>query len=393
MQISNLLQIAAAFSLSISLGVSQSAPPAASDLVSGGRKRFQVRCGPCHGADGMGGERAPGIGRVDRDRLQTDAAVRTLIHNGIPESGMPAFDNISEAEMSQLVAFVRSRVAPADQTSVPGDPKAGEAFFFGAGGCGACHMVKGRGGFKGPDLSGASTRLTLAEIEQTLRDPNSRSDHGFDVATVELRSGKTVRGFIKNESGFDTQLQGFDNRLYLLKSSDISKITRDKNSLMPPLKASAEETQNLIAFLVRMPETLSLGKEPAELPDAVKWSDIAHPEPGEWPTYHGNIGGNRYTPLKEITPANVAHLAPKWMFTIPGGRGLEVTPLVIDGVMYVTAANSALALDARTGREIWRYSRPRHKGLVGDAASGINRGVAVLGDRVFLVTDNAHLLA
>jgi alcohol dehydrogenase (cytochrome c) len=61
--------------------------------------------------------------------------------------------------------------------------------------------------------------------------------------------------------------------------------------------------------------------------------------------------------------------------------------------MYITTVNEAYALDARSGREIWHYSRPRTQGLAGDAASGINRGVAVLGDRVFLATDNAHLLA
>jgi alcohol dehydrogenase (cytochrome c) len=61
--------------------------------------------------------------------------------------------------------------------------------------------------------------------------------------------------------------------------------------------------------------------------------------------------------------------------------------------MYVTTVNEAFALDARNGREIWHYSRPRTQGLAGDAASGINRGVAVLGDRVFMVTDHAHVLA
>jgi alcohol dehydrogenase (cytochrome c) len=81
------------------------------------------------------------------------------------------------------------------------------------------------------------------------------------------------------------------------------------------------------------------------------------------------------------------------MFSLGAGHTLEVTPLVVDGVMYVTQVNSAYALDARTGRRIWEYTRPASKALVGDAAGGINRGVAVLGDRVFLVTDNAHLLA
>src|SRR5262249_29810836 len=95
-----------------------------------------------------------------------------------------------------------------------------------------------------------------------------------------------------------------------------------------------------------------------------------------------------------ISVATVHRLAPKWMFTIQETpRALQTTPIVVDGVMYVTSVNEAFALDARTGRQIWHYSRPRTKGLAGDAATGINRGVAVLGDRVFMVTDNAHLIA
>ena len=74
-------------------------------------------------------------------------------------------------------------------------------------------------------------------------------------------------------------------------------------------------------------------------------------------------------------------------------RALQMTPVVVEGLMYVSAANAVWALDARTGRQVWHYSRPRTSGLVGDPASGINRGVAVLGDRVFLQTDHAHLIA
>ena len=113
----------------------------------------------------------------------------------------------------------------------------------------------------------------------------------------------------------------------------------------------------------------------------------------DWPTYHGRLSGNRHSPLRQIHPGNVAQLAPKWIFSIPNARRLEVTPVVVDGVMYVTTANRAYALDARSGRQIWRYQRPLTKGLVGDAAGAINRGVAVLGDRVFMVTDHAHLIA
>jgi alcohol dehydrogenase (cytochrome c) len=130
------------------------------------------------------------------------------------------------------------------------------------------------------------------------------------------------------------------------------------------------------------------------LGEGVAFASIAHPEPGSWPTYNGNLNGNRFSSLSQIDRTNVEHLAPKWLFTPPNApRILELTPVVAEGVMYVTLVNEAFALDARSGREIWHYSRPRTEGLAGDASGGINRGAAVLGNRVFMVTDNAHLIA
>jgi alcohol dehydrogenase (cytochrome c) len=126
----------------------------------------------------------------------------------------------------------------------------------------------------------------------------------------------------------------------------------------------------------------------------VPFADVARPRAGTWPTYHGNLSGNRFSPLDQIDTRTIHSLAPKWMFTIQGApRALQMTPVVVDGVMYVTSVNEAYAIDAAGGRALWHYSRPRTKGLAGDAATGINRGVAVLGDRVFMVTDNAHLIA
>ena len=90
---------------------------------------------------------------------------------------------------------------------------------------------------------------------------------------------------------------------------------------------------------------------------------------------------------------NVATLAPAWVFPLAGSSRLEVTPVVVGGIMYITSVNECMALDAGNGREIWRFKRPRTKGLAGDAAGGINRGVAIAGDRLFMVTDHAHLLA
>lgn len=109
-----------------------------------------------------------------------------------------------------------------------------------------------------------------------------------------------------------------------------------------------------------------------------------------WPSYNGDPGGNRYTTLSQITPANVSRLGPKWIFTLRNVSGLEVTPVVVDGIMYVTYVNQCYALDAGTGREIWHFQRPRTAGVT---AAGVNRGATVAGDRVFMETDDAHMIA
>jgi glucose dehydrogenase len=121
----------------------------------------------------------------------------------------------------------------------------------------------------------------------------------------------------------------------------------------------------------------------------ITWGD---PQPGDWLTYNGNVSGNRYSPLKQISTANVSSLKLKWVFPM-SYFGLETTPLAADGVLYVTGPNEVFALDARAGNALWHYSRPATPGLVGDAKLGTNRGVAILRDKVYFVTDNAHLLA
>jgi alcohol dehydrogenase (cytochrome c) len=113
----------------------------------------------------------------------------------------------------------------------------------------------------------------------------------------------------------------------------------------------------------------------------------------DWPAYHGDPSGNRYTTLTQIDKTNIGRLAPKWIFPIANAPQIENTPVVVEGVMYVSSANEVWALDAGTGRQIWHYQRPRTKGLTGNAAIGFNRGVAVAGDRLFMLTDNAHMIS
>ena len=372
--------------------LAQSPPP--------GKKRFETLCAACHGADGAGGERGPAIvGRSD-SRVRSLEDLRTVIRNGIPAAGMPAF-HLPEAQLNELAKFVHSLRSPAAENPAPGDAAVGEQFFLSKGQCNTCHLIRGRGGWLGPDLSDLGARRSLAEIQGALSSPGRHMTPGYQPAVVRLRDGISIRGLIKNESTFDLQLLRLDGQFALLTKPEIQSIEREQKSLMPPLQASDTEAQNLLAYLSRLTgvharpadDHMAAPPENNPLPGAVTFAQITDPKPGEWPTYHGILGGNRNSQLDQINASNVTALAPKWSFSIANSRKLEMTSLVMDGIMYVTSVNEAYALDARTGRQIWHFGRPRSKGLSGDAAGGINRGVAILGDRVFMVTDNAHLLA
>ena len=194
-------------------------------------------------------------------------------------------------------------------------------------------------GMPGVALAQPELRQLLAFL-RTLRAPDADASPRL---TVETLDGVTLDGVALNQSSVDLQLLTDDGRLHLLRRSG-SRYRRVS-------------------------------------------SDV------DWPGYHGSPTGNRFSRLDQITSGNVARLAPAWMFTISGAERLQVTPVVVGGVMYVTNANECYALDAGSGRRIWHFRRPRTKGLAGDAAGGINRGVAVSGDRVFMVTDDARLLA
>jgi alcohol dehydrogenase (cytochrome c) len=119
--------------------------------------------------------------------------------------------------------------------------------------------------------------------------------------------------------------------------------------------------------------------------------------PTQWPTYSGDYSGRRHSPLTQIKPRNVHRLTVQWTFqsgTTARGRGFETNPLLFDDVLYVTGPNNfAWALDARTGRPFWQYRRNLPADLTYGARAPVNRGFGMLGNRLFMVTLDAHLLA
>lgn len=358
--------------------------------IEAGKRRFEARCGGCHGADGKGGVRGPDIVTPGLAAQRSDEEVRKLVREGFPDRGMPGID-LGPEEMGELAAFYLSLTAPASRTPVAGDVEAGRRIFFGEGGCSLCHWRGEQAEVIGPDLSAVGASRTRGEIEQSLRDPDAVILEGYGVVEAILRDGSAVSGFARNESLFDLQLQTFDGRFRFLRTEQIASISRRDRSLMPQPPLGEKALQDLLAYLSRLDGTGAGGTKP--LGGALGFDRIVAPAEGDWPTYNGRLSGNRHSRLREINAGNVSQLEAKWVFPIDAPRELEMTPLVVDSVMYVTGANEARALDARNGREIWSYKRPRTPGVMGDAGSGANRGLALLGDRLFMATDNAHMIA
>jgi len=322
---------------------------------------------------------------------------------------MPAFDLPADT-IDALVTMIASWNAVAAKASVPGAAAAGRQFFAGKGRCVSCHLAQGEGSAIGPDLSDIALTLTVDEIRDALLNPDARIAPGYGLVSVRLRDGRTLRGFARSRGSFDVAIQDLTGVFHALSLDDVASITDEKRSHMAAVKASDEELRDVVAYLSRL-TGVRPGAVATHRPSdtGIDFARILNPKPGEWPTFNGNVSGNRYSPLTHINETNVNALSLKWTFSIPLWQqflpdtpyyrqnmqyfGLETVPIVADGVMYVTGPNQVFALDPRTGHQIWHYSRPRSTDLVSDASLGTNRGVAVLGDHVFMVTDNAHLVA
>ena len=256
--------------------------------------------------------------------------------------------------------------------------------------CAPCHGGDGRGGERGPDIVSTpdAARRPVDAIARVIREgvPGGGMPAvalpADDVAAVAshvraaAQAARTpptwprVHGMLEGNLEFSGLVLAEDaSSLQLLRDDGVlarvprSRITRHETrgrAPMPTLAArDVDETSRL----------------------------------GDWSTYNGDVGGNRHSALGQIAPDNVSRLRLAWTFAVPGARYLRTTPLVVGHVMYISAPNEVFALDASTGREIWHWRQPRTPGVIGDAGAGVNRGVALKGDRLFAVTDDARIVA
>ena len=380
--------------------------------VETGRRLYNQTCLACHGPSGQG-DRGPALNTGALGQNGGDAGLFRTIRVGVAGSPMPPFAGLTDTQTWQLIAYLRSLQGGTDRrsaettTRVDGDPVAGESLFYGRANCAQCHEVNGRGGIVGPDLSSAG-RLTPDAVRQKILDPRAaiapvpggRGGPAPVTVVARTRDGREIRGVRRNQDTLSLQMVDASGQLHLLDIRTLASVTVENTSLMPGdyrARLSAADVTNIVAYLHAQHERDLSTTWAQPVAGGVTPERLRHPqgEPQNWLMYWGDYQGTHFSPLSQITPANATQLRAAWAAPVPGTTTLETVPVVVDGVMYVTSSGDPLtvmALDARTGRQIWRYSRPQ-KVTNPYAINPYTRGVSILGHRLYVGTLDAALVS
>jgi alcohol dehydrogenase (cytochrome c) len=360
-----------------------------------GQAIFRVWCAPCHGIRAQGG-RGPDLTRGTYNNGDQDTDLFRVISRGVPGTDMPpAAADLDPASIWLVISFICS-TTQRDVGPAPGDRAAGEKLFWERGGCGQCHVVGNRGGSLGPDLTKVGRQRGLAYLRESILSPDADISPGYETVTVETRDGRKIVGVAKKLDNFSVELMDLSQKAYSFPRSALISVNHESRSLMPDYGGtfSNAEMNDLLAYLSSLRE--SAVRSPA--PTATAWLNekrllTAQDDPTTWLMYGRNYAGWRYSPLKQINAGNVAQLRPQWIYQTSTVGGMETTPLVYDGTMWLTGpSNHAFALDLRTGREIWKYYSPMPEGVT-LCCGQPNRGFAALGGLSFKVNLEAELVA
>lgn len=349
--------------------------------VSEGARLFAQNCSACHGDTAKGG-RGPDLTSGQWKHGGTDDDLLRNTVKGIAGTQMPAIP-LEEAEVRKIIAFLRSLEVKGAGGVTLGNAESGGRLFFGSARCSECHMFAGRGDIFGSDLTDLRGRRRPPEIAKKLQTPIRMSE-------ATLASGGVLRGVNKGEDTFTLQILDEKRKRHLLDKRKIKVKTIEQ----PHPELSEKEREDILAFLVNGPRNYEAAEWKPSADFNVSFTRLrnAQAEPQNWLTYWGTLSGEHYSGLKQITPLNVRGLKSQWTHQL-GGATIETTPLVVDGMMFVTGPlNNVTALDARTGQTLWRYTRQLPQ-VSSHCTVMTNRGLAVLGDRLYMATLDMHLVA
>ncbi|MBM3734922.1 MAG: PQQ-dependent dehydrogenase, methanol/ethanol family [Acidobacteria bacterium] len=355
-----------------------------------GRRLYARYCVFCHGMDGASGRGAK-LASTYRKHGSSDVDIYRTILNGVPGTEMSGHW-LEEDEVWRIVTFVReleknAAGATAGCAAGPGDAGRGAALFRGKSACASCHD-RAR---LGPDLSSIGATHTREHLRESIVDANRQVAPRYRAVTVRPKTGSPVRGLMLKQDQYTVHIMTAAQRIESFQRSNLAEVAVSPESLMPSYgrALTAGEIDDLAAYLCSLRGASPKGPVEAptrELLDADK-------SPHNWLMYSGNYQSHRHSALRDITTANVANLELKWIFQTKVVEKFEATPIVVDGVMYVSSPpNDVFALDAATGVKLWEYKRrmpPKAQVCCGQ----VNRGLAVLGDRLFMGTVDAHVIA
>jgi len=218
-----------------------------------GRVLYNRSCTMCHGLDGAAGDRAPALGAQRRYLRRSEEDLYDAIKNGIKGTMMPS-SPLPESDIRKMIAYIFSLRATAADVSVAGDVQRGEQLFHSKGKCVQCHMIRGRGGLVGPDLTNIGGERRLEELRAALTQSKPVPPLGYKPVNLTTKDGRKVHGVVKNENNFSLQILGTDDKLHLLLREEIKDIRYEQQSLMPAdldKKLGKDEFQDLLAFLSR----------------------------------------------------------------------------------------------------------------------------------------------
>ena len=217
-----------------------------------GARLYAEHCFGCHGGTG------DGVAGVDLRsgkfrNASTDPQLRTVITNGFPNTGMPAF-KLDPTELTGIVAYLRNMNTFDAGSTKHGDAARGRQVFEGKGACLSCHRVNNTGSRKAPDLSDIGAVRSAGSLERSLRDPSSQMMPINRPVRVVTRDGRVINGRRLNEDTYTVQLTDEEGRLHSLVKSELREFNVSTKSTMPSYEKelSSEELADVVSYLLML---------------------------------------------------------------------------------------------------------------------------------------------
>jgi cytochrome c oxidase cbb3-type subunit III len=233
-----------------------------------GEFEFRANCAFCHGLGARGGGRGPDLTRTRKKHGNSDSDIFRTINEGVPGTAMPPNGatqqgvGMTEEEIWQVISYIRSVQVKSPQPT--GNASRGKELFNGSAACATCHMIDGKGGRLGPDLTATGTARSVDYIGDSIRNPSHRLAQGLTEAMKEFSQeyetvsviddrGQKFQGVVLNEDNFTLQMMDTREQLHLFEKEKLRALEESRESLMPKYDEKMlpeKDLQNIVAYLL-----------------------------------------------------------------------------------------------------------------------------------------------